>query len=79
MWPPHVPIFSESADKLAEMINTMSGGRLNIRTFGGGELVPPLQAFDAVSQGMVQMGHGASYYWAGKSPATQFLQQSPLV
>ncbi len=79
MWPPHVPIFSESADKLAEMINTMSGGRLNIQTFGGGELVPPLQAFDAVSQGW--------FRWVMVPPTTglenprrlNFLQQSPLV
>jgi len=77
-WPPHFPILGEGADKLAEMINTMSGGRLNIQVYGGGELVPPLQAFDAVSQGMVQMGHGASYYWAGKAPATQFFAAVPF-
>lgn len=77
-WPPHFPILGEGADKLAEMINQMSGGRLKIQVYGGGELVPPLQAFDAVSQGMVQMGHGASYYWAGKAPAAQFFAAVPF-
>jgi len=77
-WPPHFPLLGEGADKLAETIGVMSGGRLNIQVYGGGELVPPLQAFDAVSQGMVQMGHGAAYYWAGKSPATQFFAAVPF-
>ena len=77
-WPPHFPLFGEGADKLAAMIDTMSGGRLKIQVYGGGELVPPLQAFDAVSQGMVEMGHGAAYYWAGKAPATQFFAAVPF-
>ncbi|MEE4253873.1 MAG: TRAP transporter substrate-binding protein [Desulfuromusa sp.] len=77
-WPPHFPLLGEGADKLAEMIKVMSGGRLNIQVYGGGELVPALQAFDAVSQGMVEMGHGAAYYWAGKSPAAQFFAAVPF-
>ncbi len=77
-WPPHFPVLGEGADKLAELVDKMSGGRLKIQVYGGGELVPPLQAFDAVSQGMVEMGHGAAYYWAGKSPATQFFAAVPF-
>ena len=46
--------------------------------FGGGELVPPLGVFDAVSSGTVEMGHGASYYWAGKVPAAQFFASVPF-
>jgi TRAP-type mannitol/chloroaromatic compound transport system substrate-binding protein len=37
-----------------------------------------LQAFDAVSQGTVEMGHGAAYYWAGKVPAAQFMSAVPF-
>ncbi len=77
-WPPHFPLLGEGADKLAEMIGVMSGGRLKVQVYGGGELVPPLQAFDAVSQGMVEMGHGAAYYWAGKAPAAQFFAAVPF-
>ena len=77
-WPPHFPILGEGADKLAELIGIMSGGRLKVQVYGGGELVPPLQAFDAVSQGMVEMGHGAAYYWAGKAPAAQFFAAVPF-
>jgi len=77
-WPPHFPALGEGADLLAKWIEEMSEGRLKITVYGGGELVPPLQAFDAVSQGMVEMGHAAAYYWAGKSPATQFFAAVPF-
>ena len=77
-WPPHFPVMGEGADLLAQWIEEMSQGRLKVQVYGGGELVPPLQAFDAVSQGSAEMGHGASYYWAGKLPAAQFFAAVPF-
>lgn len=77
-WPPHFPMLGEGADNLAKWVDEMSGGRLKIKVYGGGELVPPLQVFDAVSQGNAQMGHGAAYYWAGKAPAAQFFAAVPF-
>jgi TRAP-type mannitol/chloroaromatic compound transport system substrate-binding protein len=46
--------------------------------YGGGELVPPLEAFEAVSLGAVEISHGAPYYWAGKVPAAQFFASIPF-
>ncbi|MEL7159920.1 MAG: TRAP transporter substrate-binding protein, partial [Bacteroidota bacterium] len=77
-WPPGFPILGEGAQMLADMCRTMSGGRLNITVYGGGELVPALQAFDAVRQGAAEMGSGAAYYWAGKAPAAQFFAGFPF-
>ncbi len=77
-WPPHFPMLGEGADNLAKWIDEMSGGRLKIKVYGAGELVPGLGVFDAVSQGTAEMGHGAAYYWAGKSPATQFFAAVPF-
>ena len=77
-WPPHFPMLGEGADNLAKWVEEMSGGRLKIKVYGGGELVPPLGVLDAVSQGTAEMGHGAAYYWAGKSPATQFFAAVPF-
>lgn len=77
-WPPNFPVFQEGVEQLSKEVEMMSGGRLKIQVFAGGELVPALQAFDAVSQGSVQMGHGASYYWAGKVPAAQFMASVPF-
>jgi len=77
-WPPNFPIFQTGVEQLAKDIEIMSGGRLKVQVFAGGELVPALQAFDAVSQGTVEMGHGAAYYWAGKVPAAQFMSAVPF-
>ncbi len=77
-WPPNFPIIGEGCERFAEWINQMSGGRLQIRVYGGGELIPPLEAFDAVSTGTAQLAHGAAYYWAGKIPAAQFFASVPF-
>ena len=77
-WPPGFPIFQEAAEKFAGDVAIMSRNRLQIQVFAGGELVPALEVFDAVSQGVVEMGHGASYYWAGKVPAAQFFSTMPF-
>ena len=77
-WPANFPVFQEAPEMLAENIRVMSNGRLDITVFAGGELVPALQVFDAVSQGAVEMGHGSAYYWAGKVPAAQFFSTVPF-
>lgn len=77
-WRPHFPVLGEGADKLAKWIDEMSAGRLKISVYGSGELIPALGVFDAVSMGTVEMGHGASYYWAGKVPAAQFFASVPF-
>jgi len=77
-WPPNFPIFQEGVERFAKDVKALSDGRLDIKVFAGGELVPPLQAFDAVSQGTVEMSHGAAYYWAGKIPAGQFFTAVPF-
>ena len=70
-WPKNLPGLGVAPVRMAEMISTMSNGRLNITVYGAGELVPAMGVFDAVSLGNVEMGHGAAYYWKGKSPAAQ--------
>lgn len=77
-WPPHFPILGEFVDKFAKWVESMSQGRMKIHVYGGNELVPPLETFDAVSSGVVEMGLGAAYYWAGKAPAAQFFGSVPL-
>ncbi len=51
---------------------------MEITVYGGGELIPSLEGFDAVSNGAVEMNHGAAYYWAGKLPASQFFAAVPF-
>ena len=77
-WPKNFPGLGTGANQLAAYINAMSGGEMEVTVYGGGELVPPLEAFDAVSKGAAEMGHGAAYYWKGKSPAVQFFAAVPF-
>lgn len=77
-WPKNFPGLGTGANHLAEMIEQMSQGRIKIRIFGAGELVPALGIFDAVSRGTAEMGHGAAYYWKGKHEATQFFAAVPF-
>ncbi len=77
-WPPAFPILQTGAERFAKRVEEMSGGRLSIHVFAGGELVPPLGVFDAVSQGSVQCGHSSAYYWAGKCPAAQWFTTVPF-
>lgn len=77
-WPPHFPIMGEGADRFAKEVEIMSDGQLKIQVYGGGELIPPFETFDAVSQGMAEMGHSSAYYWAGKAPAAQFFPGVPF-
>lgn len=77
-WPKNFPGLGTGANYLAELINEMSGGRMKVKVYGAGEMVPAFEIFDAVSRGTAQMGHGASYYWKGKSEAAQFFAAVPF-
>jgi TRAP-type mannitol/chloroaromatic compound transport system substrate-binding protein len=77
-WPPKFPGLGIAVDNLAERIEAASNGRLTIKVYGGGELVPAFEAFDAVSRGTVEMGHDASYYHKGKVEAAQFFTSIPF-
>ncbi|MES2820248.1 MAG: TRAP transporter substrate-binding protein [Pseudomonadota bacterium] len=77
-WPKNYPGLGTAAERLAERVATMSAGRLTIKVYAGGELVPPLEVFDAVSRSTAELGHGAAYYWKGKVPAAQFFTAVPF-
>lgn len=77
-WPKNFPALGTGAQYLADSITAMSGGRLKVKVYAAGELVPALEAFDAVSRGTAEMGHAASYYWKGKVPAAQFFTTIPF-
>ena len=77
-WPKNFPALGTGANNLAHSIGALSGGRLHVKVYGAGELVPASGVFDAVSGGTAEMGHGAAYYWKGKHEATQFFSAVPF-
>ncbi|WP_374327042.1 TRAP transporter substrate-binding protein [Azonexus sp.] len=66
------------AEVLADRLRAMTGGRFDIRVFQGGEIVPGLQAFDAVEQGTVEVAHTCSYYYVGKDKSFGFGTSMPF-
>ncbi|SNY90331.1 TRAP-type mannitol/chloroaromatic compound transport system, substrate-binding protein [Cohaesibacter sp. ES.047] len=77
-WPKQVPGVGVNGVRFAEKVTKMTDGRLTIKVYGAGELVPPLEVFDAVSSGAAECGHATSYYWQGKDPAFHFFTGVPF-
>lgn len=77
-WPKNFPGLGSAPENFADKVRAMSNGRMNIRVYGAGEMVPALEIFDAVSAGTAQLGHGAAYYWKGKAPEAQFFTALPF-
>ncbi len=62
-------LFYDVAVHFADSVRLASAGRLDIKPFSAGELVPAMQTFDAVSKGSAQVGHDWPGYWKGKNEA----------
>jgi len=77
-WPKNFPGLGTGANFLAKLIGEMSGGRIKVKVYGAGELVPAFEIFDTVSNGTAQLGHGSAYYWKGKNAALQFFSTVPF-
>ncbi|CAN7603997.1 TRAP transporter substrate-binding protein [Bosea sp. LjRoot90] len=61
-----------ASEVLAKAVSEATDGKFQIQVFAAGEIVPALQAADAVTNGTVEMCHTASYYYVGKDPTFAF-------
>src|SRR6266702_3779112 len=77
-WPKRLPGPGLSAERIAERIAAMSGGRLQISVSAAGEVVPAFEVLDAVGGGVAEIGHTASFFWQGKQPAAAFYTTVPF-
>ena len=71
-------LFFDYAQHFADSVRLTSGGRLNIKCFSAGELVPAMQCFDAVSKGSAQCGHDWPGYWKGKNESFVAFASVPM-
>jgi TRAP-type mannitol/chloroaromatic compound transport system substrate-binding protein len=67
-----------AAEAFAKAVADMTDNRFQIQVFAAGEIVPGLNAADAVTSGSVEMAHTASYYYVGKDPAYAFATIVPF-
>jgi len=77
-WPRRLPGPGMSAERVAERIAALSGGRLQVQVHAAGEVVPALEVLDAVGQNVAELGHTAAFYWQGKQPAAAFYTTVPF-
>ena len=76
-WPKNFPGLGTGAQRFADRVTQSSEGKLTVKLFAAGELVPPFESHDAVSSGAADMYHGADYYWQGKHKAYNFFTAVP--
>ncbi len=77
-FPKPAPGVGTNATRFAELVETLSGGRMVITVYGAGELVPPFAVEDAVQAGNAQLGHGTPYYAASKTAAAHWFTGVPF-
>lgn len=76
-WPRNLPAIGVGAQRIADAITKMSDGRLTIKLYSAGELVPAFETFDAVRDGVAECCHDAPYYWIAKHGAVPFFCSVP--
>src|SRR4051812_4476020 len=61
-----------SAEVFSKAVAEATDNKFQIQVFAAGEIVPGLQAIDAVTNGPVEVAHTAGYYFVGKDPTFAF-------
>lgn len=77
-WPKNLPGPGVAAQSLADRITTLSGGRIEVKLFAAGELVPGRGVFDAVSEGTAELYHAVPAYWGSKSKGILLFGSQPF-
>ncbi|WP_347267286.1 TRAP transporter substrate-binding protein [Paracoccus sp. (in: a-proteobacteria)] len=67
-FPKSLDTIYRGAEVMADYVSAATGGKFQIQVFAGGEIVPGLQAQDAVTDGTVEVAHTVGYYSWGKDP-----------
>ena len=77
-WPKSLDALYGGMEFLAKRVSDATGGKFNIKIFAAGEIVGGLQVLDAVSNGTVECGHTANYYYFGKDATFAFAAAIPF-
>jgi TRAP-type mannitol/chloroaromatic compound transport system substrate-binding protein len=62
-------LFHDISIHFADSVRAASGGRLDIKVFQTGAIVPAMEIFDAVSKGTLECAHSWPGYWKGRNEA----------
>jgi len=70
--------FTKYPQGFCSLVKQASGGRLIIKPFSSGEVVPVIESLEAVGKGVIEGSVTASAYWAGKIPVAAFSWGPPF-
>ena len=77
-WSSTLTPLASPPQKLAKLLDEMSGGKFTLRVEGAEKHKAALGILDMVKGGQYDMGHSASYYWKGKDMAMVFFTSVPF-
>ncbi len=77
-YPTSLDAIHGAAQVFSRTVAELTEDRFQIRVFGPGEVVPALQALDAVQAGTVECCHTTSSFYVGKNPAFAFATGVPF-
>ena len=77
-WTPTLDILQGAAERLAKIVEEMSGGRFRIEVFPGGQIVGLFDCFEAASKGTVEAYMGSPQYWNAREPALEWFGTIPF-
>jgi len=79
-WTSALDVLQGAAQRLAKVVDEMSGGRFRIEVFPGGQIMPPFACFGSASQGTIEAFMAAASYWAEptKEPALEWFTTIPF-
>jgi len=77
-WGPNSPILGETTKHFEDMLEMMSGGRIEVRIDSANKHKAPFGIFDMVRSGQYDMGHTASYYYKGSIPNAMYFTTVPF-
>ncbi|WP_431281021.1 TRAP transporter substrate-binding protein [Humitalea sp. 24SJ18S-53] len=68
-----------TSEYMCRLVSEMTDGRFRITPFSAGELVPGLQALDAVQNAAVEMAHTGGLFFTGRDSAMAFATTVPFM
>jgi TRAP-type mannitol/chloroaromatic compound transport system substrate-binding protein len=77
-WPKSLDTIYGAVEHLSKRVAEMSDGKFKIQVFAAGEIVPGLQALDAVQNGTVESCHTSPFYYYGKDTTFAFGTDIPF-
>jgi TRAP-type mannitol/chloroaromatic compound transport system substrate-binding protein len=67
-WPKSLDTLFGACETLSKYVAEATDNKFQIQSFAAGEIAPALAVLDVVSNGTVEIGHTATYYYIGKDP-----------